>query len=322
MPFSRRHLLAALAALPLPARAQGWAPMRPIRFIVPFPAGGSPDVLTRLMAPHLQASLGQPVVVENRPGAGATIGGVAVARSEPDGHTILVAPIASLVAPLMMPQPPYDTAREFRPVGLFAATPTVLVVRRDFPAQTVQEWDRLVRASGGRMTYASGGVGTPHHLAGELYRAMTGVEIQHVPFRGTAPALTEIIGGRVDFMFADLPATPAHLASGALRALAVGTGARVPTLPSLPTMAESVLPGFEAYSWVMWWVPAGVPEEAVLRLNEAGNAALRQPDVTERSQAAGFVLMGGDVAAAAAHLAAESAKWSRVIRERGLRFEG
>lgn len=322
MTLSRRLLLAGLATLPLPALAQGWAPARPLRLVVPFPAGGSPDVLTRLMAPHLQASLGQPVVVENRPGAGATIGGVAVARSEPDGHTILVAPIANLVGPLMMAQPPYDTMREFRPVGLFAATPTVLVVRPDFPARTVQEWDRMVRASRGRLTYASGGVGTPHHLAGELYRSMAGAEIEHVPFRGTAPALTEVIGGRVDFIFADLPAAAGHLASGALRALAVGTGTRVPTLPELPTIAESVLPGFEAYSWVMWWVPAATPEAAVRRLNEAGNAALRQPDVAERSQAAGFVLMGGDVAAAAAHLAAEAAKWSGLIRARGLRFDG
>jgi tripartite-type tricarboxylate transporter receptor subunit TctC len=195
-------------------------------------------------------------------------------------------------------------------------------VRRDFPAQTLQEWDRMARASAGRMTYASGGVGTPHHLAGELYRAMAGAEFQHVPFRGTVPGLTDVIGGRVDFMFADLPAVTGHLASGALRALAVGTGARVPTLPDLPTMAESVLPGFEAYSWVMWWVPSGTPDTAIAALNAAGNAALRQPDVVERAQAAGFVLMGGDVAAASAHLAAEAAKWTRLIRERGLRFDG
>ena len=322
MPLPRRALLAGLAALPVPAAAQSWMPSRPLRLVVPFPAGGSPDVLSRLMAPHVQASLGQPVVVENRPGAGATLGGVAVARSEPDGHTILVAPIANLVAPLLMPQPPYDAMRDFRPVGLFAATPTVLVVRRDFPARTVQEWDRLARASAGRMTFASGGVGTPHHLAGELYRAMTGADIQHVPFRGTVPGLTDVIGGRVDVMFADLPAVTGHLASGALRALAVGTATRVPTLPDLPTVAESVLPGFEAYSWVMWWVPAGTPDAAVAALNAAGNAALRQPDVQERAMSAGFVLMGGDVAAASAHLAAEAAKWTQLIRERGLRFDG
>jgi len=323
---NRRQILATLAATPVlaaPVLAQArWAPNRSVRLIVPFPAGGSPDVLTRLMAPHAQAALGQNVVVENRTGAGATVGSNLVAREAPDGHTILVAVISSLTAPLMMSPPPYDPMRDFRPLSLLAITPTVLVTRPDFPARNVQEWHQVIQRNPGRFTFASGGVGNPAHLAGELYRSMTGANITHVPFRGSAPALVELRAGRVDFSILDLPSVAGMITDRAVPALAVGTATRLPTLPELPTLAESVVPGFEAYSWVMWWAPAGTPDAVADRLTEVANEALRHPDVQARGTQAGFLLRGTDQAAATAHVTAEHAKWSRIIRERNITFEG
>lgn len=268
----------------------------------------------------MQAGLGQPVVVENRPGAGATIGGAAVARAEPDGHSVLVALIAKLVAPLLMPQQPYDSLRDFRAVGLLAMVPTVLVVRPDFPARDVAERSRAVAAAPGRFSYASGGVGALQRLAAELHHVLTGAEAQHVPFNGSAPAMTEVLAGRVDDMFADLPVAARHVAAGTVRALAVGTRRRVPALPDVPTMAEALLPGFEAAGFVMWWVPSGTSDAAVARLNAAGNAALRQPDVQERARLSGFLLEGGTPAAAAEFLSAEAVRWGRVVRERRASF--
>lgn len=321
----RRALMLAPFATPLaaPALAQArWAPSRPLRLIVPFPAGGSPDLLARLMAPHAQAALGQPVTVENRTGAGATVGSNLVAREAPDGTTILMAVISSLTAPFMMNPPPYDPVRDFRPLSLLAITPTVLVTRPDFPARDVAGWHRHVQANPGRVTFASGGVGNPAHLAGELYRAMTGAEMTHVAFRGSAPSLAELQAGRVDFSILDLPSAQGLIANRQVPALAVGTAERVPTLPDLPTIGESVVPGFEAYSWVMWWVPAATPDPIAARLVEVARAAVAMPDVQARAAGAGFLLRGSDEGSARAHVAAEAAKWGRIIRERSIVFEG
>ena len=323
---NRRQILAALAAAPVlatPALAQTrWAPSRSVRLVVPFPAGGSPDVLTRLMAPHAQAALGQSVLVENRTGAGATVGSSFVAREAPDGHTVLAATISSLTAPFMMNPTPYDPVRDFRALSLLAITPTVLVVRPDFPARNVQEWHDVIQRNPGRFTFASGGVGNPAHLAGELYRSMTRADITHVAFRGSAPALVELRAGRVDFSILDLPSAAAMIADRAIPALAVGTAERLPTLPELPTISETVAPGFEAYSWVMWWLAAATPDPIAARLMEVANEALRQPDVQARGAQAGFLLRGTDAAAARAHVTAESEKWGRIIRERNITFEG
>lgn len=323
---NRRQILAALAATPVlaaPALAQArWAPSRSVRLVVPFPAGGSPDVLTRLMAPHAQAALGQSVLVENRTGAGATVGSNFVAREAPDGHTVLAATISSLTAPFMMTPPPYDPVRDFRALSLLAITPTVLVVRPDFPARNVQEWHEVIQRNPGRFTFASGGVGNPAHLAGELYRSMTRADITHVAFRGSAPALVELRAGRVDFSILDLPSAASMIADRTIPALAVGTAERLPTLPDLPTISESVAPGFEAYSWVMWWLAAATPAPIAARLQEVANEALRQADVQTRGAQAGFLLRGTDAAAARAHVASESEKWGRIIRERNITFEG
>jgi tripartite-type tricarboxylate transporter receptor subunit TctC len=293
-----------------------------LRLVVPFPAGGSPDVLTRLMAPHAQALLGQPVTVENRTGAGATVGSSFVAREPADGHTVLTATISSLTAPFMMTPAPYDPVRDFRHLSLLAITPTVLVVRPDFPARTVQEWHEQVQRNPGRFSFASGGVGNPAHLAGELYRSMTRADITHVAFRGSAPALVELRAGRVDFTIVDLPAAQQMIADRVVPALAVGTKERVPALPDTPTLHETIAPGFEAYSWVMWWTPAATGDAIADRLTETANAAVRQQDVQARAATAGFLLRGTDQRGARAHVASEAEKWARIIRERSIQFEG
>lgn len=320
---TRRAVLAAAAALPFApraARAQDWSPREPIRLINPFAPGGSPDILARVMAPHMQGFLGQPMVVENRPGAGAAVGTRSVARAAADGHTVLLAPISSVIAPFMMREPGYALA-DFKPVTLLAITPFVLVARPGLFSD-VRDWDRQVRANPGRFKVATGGPGTPHQLAAVLYQAASGADFTLVNYRGTAAALTDMRAGTVDFMFADMPAALGQIRGNALQALAVNTAARVPALADTPTMAESVAPGFEANSWVMWWVPAATPEPVIRRLNAAARHALSQPDVTARVAEVGFVsASGSDIAAAEAHMRIEAEKWSTLIRARGLRFE-
>jgi tripartite-type tricarboxylate transporter receptor subunit TctC len=322
MHLSRRGALgAALATLALPARAQAdWTPPGPVRLINPFAPGGSPDILARVMAPHMQGFLGQPMVVENRPGAGAAVGTRSVARAAPDGTTVLLAPISSVIAPFMMAEPGYQLS-EFRPVAWLATTPFALVVRPGRFAD-VRAWDAFIKANPGRLTGATGGSGTPHQLAAELYRSASNTQFELVGYRGTAPALTDLRAGNVDFMFADLPAALGQIRSGDLQALAVCTTARIPALPDVPTMAETVAPGFDANSWVMWWVPAATPEAAVRRLSAAALHGLAQPDVRTRAGEVGFILVGSDIAGAEVHMRRETEKWSTLIRARGLRFEG
>jgi tripartite-type tricarboxylate transporter receptor subunit TctC len=323
--ISRRAALRATlaggmaATFPLATQAQEWAPPGPVRLINPFAPGGSPDILARAMAPHMQGFLGQPMVVENRPGAGAAVGTRSVARAAPDGTTVLLAPISSVIAPFMMREPGYDLA-DFRPLTWLATTPFVLVVRPGRFAN-VQEWDRFMKANPGRLSGATGGSGTPHQLAAELYRAASGADFQLVGYRGTAPALTDIRAGNVDFMFCDMPAAVGQIRQGGLQALAVCTSTRVATFPEVPTMAESVSPGFEANSWVMWWVPAATPDAAARRLAAAALHGLAQADVRQRAGEVGFILAGSDMAGAEAHMRSEAAKWSALIRARGLVFE-
>ncbi len=310
----------AAASLPGHAQAQEWVPPGPVRLVNPFAPGGSPDILARAMAPHMQGFLGQPMVVENRPGAGAAVGTRSVARAAPDGTTVLLAPISSVIAPFMMRDPGYALT-EFRPLSWLATTPFVLVARPGRWAD-VAAWDRDMRgAQGARFSGATGGAGTPHQLAAELYRSSSRAAFTLVGYRGTAPALTDLRAGTVDFMFADMPAALGQIRQGGLQALAVNTPERVPALPDVPTMAETVAPGFDANSWIMWWVPAATPEPVARRLAAAALHGLAQPDVRSRAAEVGFVLRGTDMAGAATFMASETAKWSGLIAARGLRFE-
>lgn len=317
---TRRATFAAALSLPFAARAQDWSPREPVRLINPFAPGGSPDILARVMAPHMQGFLGQPMVVENRPGAGAAVGTRSVARAAPDGLTVLLAPISSVIAPFMMREPGYALA-DFKPVTLLAITPFILVARPGLFAD-VRDWDRQVRANPGRFKVATGGPGTPHQLAAVLYQSLSGADFTLVNYRGTAAGLTDMRAGTVDFMFADMPAALGQIRGNALQALAVNTAQRVPAVPDTPTMAETVAPGFEANSWVMWWVPAATPDAVVRRLNAAARHALAQPDVQARVAEVGFVsAAGSDIATAEAHMRTETEKWSALIRARGLRFD-
>jgi len=323
--LSRRDALrlAAIAGLatmlPASAQAQEWTPSAPVRLINPFAPGGSPDILARVMAPHMQAFLGQPMIVENRPGAGAAVGTRSVARAAPDGTTVLLAPISSVIAPFMMREPGYELG-EFRALAWLATTPFVLVVRPGRFAN-VEQFDRFVKANPGRLSGATGGAGTPHQLAAELYRTASGTDFTLVGYRGTALGLTDLRAGVVDFMFADMPAALGQIRQGGLQALAVCTTMRVPALPEVPTMAESVAPGFDANSWVMWWVPAATPEPIARRLSAAALHGLAQPDVRARAAEVGFLLAEAGMEGATAHKNAETAKWSALIRARGLRFD-
>ncbi len=323
--LSRRSALLAPALLGVgsrfaPAMAQDWSPSGPVRLINPFAPGGSPDILARAMAPHVQQMLGQPMVVENRPGAGGMVGARHAAQQPGDGQSVFLAAISAVLAPFMAREPGYRM-EDFRPVSILTITPLVLVVRENFPAQSVQEWDRVVRASPGRFNYASAGIGTPHQMAAELYASLSGAQMTHVPYRGTAPALTDIRAGTADFMFADLAAAIGLIRQGGLRALAVTTSRRVPAIPDVPMLSETIMPGFEAYSFVSWWVPARTPDAVVRRLNQVALHALGQADVQARVQESGFLSEGTSVERAQEFIAAQSAKWSGVIRGRNLRFE-
>ncbi len=330
-PLSRRRVLftpALLSAAPLsprfatPAMAQGadWAPSQPVRLINPFAPGGSPDILARAMAPHVSQMLGQPMVVENRAGAGGMVGARFAAQQPADGQAVFLAAISAVLAPFMAREPGYRI-EDFRPVSILTITPLVLVVRDSFPAQNVQEWDSVLRANPGRYNYATAGIGTPHQMAAELYASISGAQLTHVPYRGTAPALTDMRAGTVDFMFADLAAALGQIRGGGLRALAVTTGRRVPAIPDVPMLTETILPGFEAYSFVSWWVPARTPDAVVRRLNQVALHALAQPDVQTRIQESGFLAEGTSAERAEAFIAAEGRKWSTLIAARNLRFE-
>lgn len=326
MPLLRRRsaLLAApalFAAAPIPVMAQSaWAPTQPVRLINPFAPGGSPDILARAMSPHVSEDLGQPMTVENRAGAGGSVGARFAAQQAPDGHNILLAAISAVLAPHLQRDPGYQVS-DFRPVSILTTTPFVLVVRGDFPAQTVQEWHDVVRANPGRFSYASAGPGTPHRMAAELYAQASGAVMTHVSYRGTSPALTDVRAGTVDFMFADLAAALVVLQGEGVRALAVTTRERVPAVADVPTLNETVVPGFEAYSFVSWWVPAATPDAAVARLNQSALTALNKPDVLERIDQFGFQKMGTTVEESTAFIATESEKWGNLIRSRNLTLD-
>jgi tripartite-type tricarboxylate transporter receptor subunit TctC len=286
--LSRRHLLLSpslLAAPPVLAQA-GWAPTRPVRIIVPFGLGGSADVAARFLAEPLQQALGQPIVVENRPGAGATIGTEQVAKSPADGHTLLLMSNTHTANETLLPNRPYALMRDLAPIAAINIAYHTLVVHPSIPANNVPELIAQLRAQPGRFDYASSGPGTPYHIAGELFRAMAGVEMQHVPFRGSNEARTAVISGQVPIMFDAIPTMREQIIGGRVRGLATTGPQRSPLLPELPTVAEA-LPGYEASIWLGLMAPAGTPRMAIDRLNAEVNRLLERPETRERQAAAG-----------------------------------
>ena len=319
----RRHaLLAPLAALPLAApgiaRAQAY-PTKPVRIIVPVPPGGGTDIITRLVQPGLQERLGQPVLVENRPGGGSTIGTNAVAQSPPDGHALLMIDSAIAVNPFLYARLPFDTVRDLQPVSLLATAPVILVTHPSFPPRTVRELLDYARARPGTVNFASGGNGASTHLAGEMLRSVAGIDIVHVPYSGTGPGVTALLGAQTQMMFAGISSTRQYVEGGQLRALAVTGGQRSPALPDVPTFAEAGLPEMSAETIWGLWAPAGTPPAVGERLSREVAAILALPEIRAKAVDLGFVLAGSTPAEFAARFRRELDTWGPIVRQSGAR---
>ncbi|MBL0140917.1 MAG: tripartite tricarboxylate transporter substrate binding protein [Betaproteobacteria bacterium] len=310
---------AALVALAAPAGlAAGAFPAKPIRFVVPYPAGGPLDIVARLLGQKISASIKQPVVVDNVPGAGGNIGANAVARAVPDGHTILMGAVAThAINPTLYPGIPYDAQKDFIAVTQVASTPNVLVVNPAVKALSVAQFITLAKAQPGKLNFGSGSTGSAGHLAGELFKSMAGVDMVHVPYKGAAAAMQDLVGGRIDAMFDNLASSLSQVKGGRVRALAVTTARRSDLAPDLPTIAESGLPGFDISTWFGIFVPAGTPKPAVDRLHAEFVRALAAPDVREKMLALGAEPVGSTPAEFAAYVKTEAARYAKLIRASG-----
>ena len=322
----RRRLIAALMALPAITRAtftlaQGGAyPSRPIRLIVPFPPAGSTDILGRALAQKLAEIFGQPVVVENRPGAGGSIGAEAAARSPADGYTLLMGHIGTLaVNPALYPKLGYDPLKDFVPIALVALVPNVLVVNPSLAVKDVGELVAYARANPGKLTYSSGGNGSAAHLAMEYFKLQTKTDIVHVPYKGTAPSITDILGGQITMTMTGAPPLMPHVQAGKLRALGVSSTSRLDALPQVPTIAESGVPGFEAVQWYGVVAPAGISRDIVARLNAEIGRVLESKDMKERLAAEGAVTQTRTPAEFASFIRTEHERWGAVVRAAHMR---
>ncbi|WP_370637428.1 tripartite tricarboxylate transporter substrate binding protein [Cupriavidus sp. AU9028] len=310
-------VLATLCALlPRHAFAQAW-PARPIRMVVPYPPGGPTDIVARVVGQKLGERLGQTVVVENRPGAGGNIGAEAVATAAPDGYTMLVATTAHAINMTLFRKPGYDTRRDFAPVSLLTRGPLVLVTAPTTPAKNVGELIALAKAKPGAVTFASSGNGQSTHLSAELFNTMAGIRMTHVPYKGSAPALTDVIGGQATVMFDTMLSAMPFVRDGKLRALAVTGASRSPAAPELPTIAESGLPGYEATAWNALLLPAGTPAPVVERISQALRGVLDEADVRSRFAAQGFGAEWTAPDATGRFLATEIDKWAGVVKASG-----
>jgi tripartite-type tricarboxylate transporter receptor subunit TctC len=312
--------LVSAALFAFPALAQDY-PSRPVRLVVPFAAGGPNDIIARLVGGRLSEALGQPIVVENRPGAGGNIGTDFVAKAPPDGYTLLSAGPGSLIINPLLGSVPYDTARDFAPVSLMASAPNVLVVHPSVPAKSVKELIELARARPRQLNYASGGPGSTPHLSGALFAVMAGIDIVHVPYKGTGPASADLLGGQVQMAFFGIPPLLPHIKSGKLRALAVTGMRRSPELPEVPTMHEAALPGYEVSPWYGLLAPAGTSRAIITRLNAEVSRVVRSADMKEKLAVQGAEAAGGTPEEYAAVIRADTATWARVIRDAGIRGE-
>jgi tripartite-type tricarboxylate transporter receptor subunit TctC len=316
------HLAAGAATLPTISRiakAQSY-PSRPVRIVVPFAAGGNVDLFARLIGQWLSERLRQPFVIENRPGAGTTIGTEAVVRAAPDGYTLLMASTAATINATIYEKLSFNFVRDIAPVAAVVRTPFVMAVHPSVPAKTVLEFIAYARASSGKLSMASSGIGTTPHVAGELFKMMTGVDMVHVPYRGAGPALTDLIAGQVHVYFTALPEAIEHIRVGKIRALAVTTAAQSEVLPDTPTLS-GVLPGFEASFWAGFGAPKSTPTEIVDNLNKAINAGLADPEIKSRLAELGGTVLVGSPADFGKLIAAETEKWAKVIRAANIKPE-
>jgi tripartite-type tricarboxylate transporter receptor subunit TctC len=315
--------LAVLGAAPLAhAQAVPAYPTKSIRLVVPFPAGGATDILARAVAQKLTDAWGQAVVVDNRPGAAGNIGSELVARSAPDGYTLEMGTVGThAINPSLYAKMPYDHVKDFAPVILVAGVPNVLVVNPAVPANSVQELIAYAKANPGKLNFASSGSGTSIHLSGELFKVMAGVQMTHVPYKGSAPALQDLLGGQVQLMFDNLPPSLPQIKGGKLRALGVTSAARSPALPEVPTIAESGLPGFEASSWFGILAPAGTPPTIIAKVNGEIAKWLATPEAKEKLIGIGANAAGGSPEDFARHIQMETAKWAKVVKDSGAKVD-
>lgn len=327
MTLTRRRLLlagAALGSLPVASHSEGW-PSKPVRVVVPFPAGGTTDILTRALAPELQKAFGQPFVIENRPGAAGNIGSAEVAKAPPDGYTLLMGTVSShAINPALYPKMPYDHVKDFVAITLVASVPNVLVINpanaQKFGVDSVTDLIRFARANPGKLNMCSSGNGTSIHLAGELFKSMTHTYIVHFPYRGSSQALIDLIGGSMDLMFDNLPSSMPHIQTGKLKALAVTSATRSAALPDLPTLEEAggeQLKGFDASAWFGLLAPAGTSIDVVRRVQEETAKALEAPTLKARLLAQGAIPSGMASQDFGTLIVNETKKWAKVVRISG-----
>lgn len=309
-------------ALPLPLAAAQAYPDKPIRVIVPVPAGGTPDVVARMVAPGLSTLLGQQLVIDNRGGAGGLIGAELAARAVPDGYTVFFSSPGSLtILPHLQKQVAYDTLKDFAPISLVSIGPFLLITHPSVPARTVKELIALARAEPGKLNYASAGNGAANHLAMELFKSMAGVNITHVPYKGAPQAVTDLIGGSVNLMFNSIPPVLQHIKTGRLRLLAVASAKRSPQLPDVPTVSEAGVPGYEAITWFGLLAPAKTPKPIIARLNDVMVKVVHAPDLKSQLEIQGYDPVGSSPEEFAAFIRAESEKYAKVVKFSGAKVD-
>ena len=308
------------AAFPQQAFAQAY-PTKPIKFVVGFAPGGATDVVGRLMAKKIGDALGQPIIIENKAGGSSNIGAEAVARSAPDGYTFYVSAITSAINVSLFPKLPFDFAKDFEPVALFASVPNILVVHPAVQAKTLKELIELARAQPGKLSYASSGAGTSIHLCGELFKMLAKVDLVHIPYKGSGPAMVDMIGGQVQVMFDNMPSALPHVKAGKLRALAVTSAQRSPSAPDVPTMGEAGLAGFDVQSWFGLVAPKGTPKDIIAKVNAEAVKALGTADIKERFMELGAVPGPMSPEAFGDFIRTEIARWSDVVKASGAKVE-
>ena len=319
--WSRRAFALLLSSFALSAAAQAW-PSKPLRMIVPFPPGGAVDILGRAVAQKLSDALGQGVVVENRAGAGGAIGSEAAAKSPADGYTLLMGSTSTIsINPALTDKPTYDPQRDFLPVSQIAFVPHMLVSSAALPAANLKEFIALAKAQPGKLNYGSAGNGTPHHIAGEMFKQLAGVNLTHIPFKGTGPAVNDLLAGQISFMSVEILAALPHVRAGKLRALGVATASRSDVAPDVPTVAEAGLPGFQVTAWYGVFAPAGSPAAAVQRVAAEIAKGVAQPDFRERLAGMGAAPVGSTPEAFAAFLKAENARWANAVKTSGAKLD-